>query len=159
MSIAQLVESLRYRHEGHGFDSLWCYWNCSLKLSFRPHCGPGVDSACNRNEYQEYFLGGKDGRCVGLTTLPPSCAFCIEIPVAWTSWSPNGLYRDFTFTFTFTFAFWTKERAWSLAKCYCSLLLYAQCAVEVSLRYTWCFKLSCLVGIFSCNMDVLWVAA
>jgi len=23
------------------------------------HCGPGVDSASNRNEYQEYFLGLK----------------------------------------------------------------------------------------------------
>jgi hypothetical protein len=31
--------------------------------------GPGVDSASNRNEYQEYFLGGKGSRCVGLTTL------------------------------------------------------------------------------------------
>jgi hypothetical protein len=30
-----------------------------------------------RNEYQEYFLGGKGGRCVGLTTLPPSCADCL----------------------------------------------------------------------------------
>jgi len=28
----------------------------------------------NRNEYQEYFLGGKGGRYVGLTTLIPSCA-------------------------------------------------------------------------------------
>jgi len=27
-----------------------------------------------RNEYQEHFLGGKSGRCVRLTTLPPSCA-------------------------------------------------------------------------------------
>ena len=27
--------------------------------SFRLHCGPGVDSASNRNEYQEYFLGLK----------------------------------------------------------------------------------------------------
>jgi len=27
--------------------------------SFRSHCGPGVDSACNRNEYQEHFLGVK----------------------------------------------------------------------------------------------------
>ena len=27
--------------------------------SFRSHCGPGVDSASNRNEYQEYFLGVK----------------------------------------------------------------------------------------------------
>jgi hypothetical protein len=37
----------------------------------------GVDSASNKNEYQEYFLGGKGGRCVGLTTLPPSCADCL----------------------------------------------------------------------------------
>ena len=27
--------------------------------SFQSHCGPGVDSASNRNEYQEYFLGVK----------------------------------------------------------------------------------------------------
>ena len=27
--------------------------------SFRSHYGPGVDSACNRNEYQEHFLGVK----------------------------------------------------------------------------------------------------
>ena len=25
--------------------------------SFRSHCGPGVESASNRNEYREYFLG------------------------------------------------------------------------------------------------------
>ena len=42
--------------------------------SFRSHYGLGVDSASNRNEYQEYFLGGKDGRCVRQTILPPSCA-------------------------------------------------------------------------------------
>ena len=27
--------------------------------SFRSHYGPGVDSASNRNEYQEHFLGIK----------------------------------------------------------------------------------------------------
>jgi len=27
--------------------------------SFRSHYGPGVDSASNRNEYQEYLLGIK----------------------------------------------------------------------------------------------------
>ena len=27
--------------------------------SFRSHYGPGVVSASNRNEYQEYFLGSK----------------------------------------------------------------------------------------------------
>ena len=29
-----------------------------IKL-FRSHHGPGVDSASNRNEYQEYFVGVK----------------------------------------------------------------------------------------------------
>ena len=46
--------------------------------SFRSHCGPGVDSASNRNEYHEHFLGGKGGRCVRLTTLPPSCAVVVK---------------------------------------------------------------------------------
>ena len=36
----------------------------SLKYSFRQHCGLGVDSPSNRNEYQ-----GKGGRNVGLKTL------------------------------------------------------------------------------------------
>jgi hypothetical protein len=61
-------------------------------------CDPEVDSASNRNKYQEYFLVGKDGRCVGLTTLPPSCADFREI------WEPQlpgiiravpVLYRDY----------------------------------------------------------------
>ena len=41
--------------------------------SFRSHHGPGVDSASNRNEYQDYFLGVK-ALCVRLTTIPPPCA-------------------------------------------------------------------------------------
>jgi len=44
-----------------------------------PHYDPGMESASNRNEYQEYFLGGKSRRCVRLTNLPPSCADCLEI--------------------------------------------------------------------------------
>jgi len=39
----------------------------------------GVGSASNRNEYQEYFLVSKGGRCVGLTTVTPSCADDLEI--------------------------------------------------------------------------------
>jgi hypothetical protein len=30
-----------------------------LTLPFQPHYGPGVDSASNRNEYQESSKGGK----------------------------------------------------------------------------------------------------
>jgi len=29
--------------------------------------------------HQEYFLGAKGGRCIGLTTLTLSCADCLEI--------------------------------------------------------------------------------
>jgi hypothetical protein len=42
-----------------------------------------VDSAFNRNEYQKYLLGGKSGRCIGLTTLLLSCADCLKI------WEPH----------------------------------------------------------------------
>jgi len=35
---------------------------------------PGADSTPNRNQYQDYSLQGKGGQCIGLTTLPPSCA-------------------------------------------------------------------------------------
>ena len=54
--------------------------------SFRPHYGPGANSASNRNEYQGYLLGSKGGRCVGLTTLPPSCVSA--------SCSPNCQYSN-----------------------------------------------------------------
>jgi len=57
--VAQLVEALCYKPEGREFDSRWCHRNFSLTLSFRTHYNPGVDSASNRNEYQEYFLGVK----------------------------------------------------------------------------------------------------
>jgi hypothetical protein len=70
--VTQLAEALRYKPEGSGFDSRW--WL---------HYVPRVDSASNRNEYQEYFLGGKGGQCVGLTTLPPSFADFLEI------WEPQ----------------------------------------------------------------------
>jgi hypothetical protein len=49
---------------------------------------PGIDSASNRNEYQGYFLEGKGGRCLRLTTLPPSCADCLEI---WKPQPPGAL--------------------------------------------------------------------
>jgi hypothetical protein len=58
-AVAQSVKALRHKPEGRGFDSQWCHCNFSLTKSFRPHYGPGVDSASNINEYHEYFLGVK----------------------------------------------------------------------------------------------------
>ena len=49
----------------------------------------GLTQPLNRNEYQEYFLGGKGGRCVELTNLPPSCADCLEI---WVPQPPGTLW-------------------------------------------------------------------
>jgi len=48
-----------------------------------------VDSASNRNEYQEYFLLCKGGRCIELTALQHSGADCHEI------WEPQppGILR------------------------------------------------------------------
>jgi len=53
-AVTQLDEALRYKPEGRGFDSQWCHWYFSLTLSFRPYYGPGVYSASDRNEYQEW---------------------------------------------------------------------------------------------------------
>jgi len=81
--ILQFVEALRYKPKGRGFDSRWSHWEYLLTYSFRPHYGHGVGSASNRNKYQEYFLEEKGGQGLGLTTLPLSCADCLEI------WEPQ----------------------------------------------------------------------
>ena len=44
------VETLLCKPEGCVSCSRWSHWNFSLASSFRPHCGPGVDSASNRND-------------------------------------------------------------------------------------------------------------
>jgi hypothetical protein len=82
-AVAQLVKELRYKPEDHGFDIRWTQWNFSLAQFFRPHFGPGIESASNRNQYQKYFLVGKSGRFVGLTTLPNTYFDCLEI------WEPE----------------------------------------------------------------------
>jgi len=55
--VAQLVEALRYKLEVRELDSRWCHWNFSIDLILPTHYGSGVDSASNRNKYQEYFMG------------------------------------------------------------------------------------------------------
>ena len=92
-TVAQFFEAQRYKPEGRGFHSRWCHRKFSLTWSFRSHHDPGDYSASNRNEYQEYFVGDKGGRCVGLTEIPSSCTNCLEVLVPSNWWNPQGLYR------------------------------------------------------------------
>jgi hypothetical protein len=58
------------------------------------------------DEYNDYFLGGKGGRCVQPTTLPPSCVDCLE-PSSRKILEPNAtviaLYKN---CFTLYLYFW-----------------------------------------------------
>ena len=45
-----------YKSEGRWFDPSWCQSIFINIKSFRLRYGPGVDSASNTNENQEYFL-------------------------------------------------------------------------------------------------------
>jgi hypothetical protein len=90
-AVVQLVEALRYKIEGRGFDSQQCHWDFSLANSFRPHYVIMVDSVSNRNEYEVYSLVGKDSQCIGLT-LSASYADC---PGNWEPQTP-GTHRVYT---------------------------------------------------------------
>ena len=72
--ILSILSTLLHQLEGGGFDSRWRPWKFLLSQSLLLLYADEIDSASNTNEYQEYFLGGKGGRCLRLTTLPPSCS-------------------------------------------------------------------------------------
>ena len=61
-----VVKVLCYKSEGRWFDPSWCQW-----IFHFSHYGPGVDSASNRNEYQENFLGVR--KADNLTTILCRC--------------------------------------------------------------------------------------
>jgi hypothetical protein len=93
--------ALRYKSDGPGIDSLWCHWILQW------HIPSGRTMALGSNQplvkmSTRNIPGGKGGRCVRLTTSPPSCAERHEI---WepkppgTLWATPGLSRD-SFTFT-----------------------------------------------------------
>ena len=54
-----MVKVLRYKSEVAGLIPAGVTGLFIDIKSFRSRYGPGVDSASNRNEYQEYFLGVK----------------------------------------------------------------------------------------------------
>jgi len=74
-TVAQLVEALRYKPVGCGFDSLWCPSGRTMDL--------GLTQPLTKMSTRNISWGSKGSRCVGLTTLPPSCANCLEI------WEPQ----------------------------------------------------------------------
>jgi hypothetical protein len=74
------------------FDSPWFHWNFSLTYSFRPHYGPGVDSASKKMSTRNISWGLKrpvrgDGN---LTTF--MCRLSWNLGAS-TSWNPLGLSR------------------------------------------------------------------
>jgi hypothetical protein len=106
-----MVKVLRYKSEGCWFDPRWCHGIFHWHKSFWSHYGPGVDSASNRNENQE-FPGGKCGRCIRLTALPPSCAVVKKsgnlnfLEPSWPLQACNGTALPNFFLFLFIFSCW-----------------------------------------------------
>ena len=55
-----VAKVLCYKSEGRWFDPSHSVSGFFIDIkSLRSHYGPGIDSASDRNEYQEYFLGVK----------------------------------------------------------------------------------------------------
>jgi hypothetical protein len=54
--VAQLVEALRYKSQGRGFNSRLCHLKFFIDVNLLGALWPPGLTACDRNEYQEYFL-------------------------------------------------------------------------------------------------------
>jgi len=83
-----IVEALRYKPEGSGFDPQCCHRNHSGLTTALESTQPSTDVSI-RNYFLEGGGGGESGRCVRLTALLPSCTDCLEI---WEP-QPRGVLR------------------------------------------------------------------
>ena len=54
-----MIKALGHKREGRGFNSPMVSLEFFIYIILPAAVDPGVDSASNRNEYQEYFLGVK----------------------------------------------------------------------------------------------------
>jgi len=59
---------------GRRVGTRWRLWlrHCNINRKVAGSIPDGVDSVPNRNDYEDYLLGGKHGLCIVLTTSPPS---------------------------------------------------------------------------------------
>jgi hypothetical protein len=103
-----VIKALRYKSDGPGIDSRWCHWIFQRHIPSDRTMALGSTQPLVKMSTRD-ILGGKSGRCVKLTTSPPSCAESHEI---WepeppgTLWVTPGLLRD---CFTFIFFFFTSS--------------------------------------------------
>ena len=97
-----VVKALRYYSDGPGIDYRWCHWKIQWHIPFDRTMALGSTQPLVKMSTRN-MAGGKGGRCVRVTTSPPSRAECHEIcerKPPGTLWATPGLSRDcFTFTF------------------------------------------------------------
>ena len=58
-TVAKLVEALRYKLEGCGFDSQWCHWNFSLTSSSGCTMAPGLTQPLTEMSTRNISCGAK----------------------------------------------------------------------------------------------------
>ena len=81
--MAQLVEALRYKSEGRGFDSRWCHNPSGRNMAL------GSTQPLTEMSTGNISWGVKAAGAYKLTTLPLSCADCLEI---WEPQPPGTLW-------------------------------------------------------------------
>jgi hypothetical protein len=88
--MAHLVEALPFKSEGREFNYRCCHCNITFNRSSGRTL---VLRSTQPKQKTEPGLspGNEGGRCVGLTTLPPSSDKCLEILGASASWIPQVL--------------------------------------------------------------------
>jgi hypothetical protein len=128
--LSQWPRGLQFGSAAARFLGLWVRIPPRARMSVSCECcmfsGRGLSVGLITRPEESYRMwcvwvwcwrGLEDGRCVGLTTLPPLCADCLQI------WEPQppgnlrdcpGLYRG-CFTFTFTLYFTSGD--WYISVC------------------------------------------
>lgn len=83
--MAPLIEALRLKSEGRGFDSRWVYWLYPSRLTV---------ALGSIDPVTEMSTGNLSwGVMADKLILPPSCADGLEVLGSSTSWSREGLCR------------------------------------------------------------------